>query len=253
MTTAVRFQALPPLSPDEYQALEQSILENGVLVAVIVDEHGVVIDGHHRQKIAAEHRLFCPTREVRDLDDAQKRTMALSLNLDRRHLNREQRRALVAESIKADPQLSDREHSRRTGVSPSTAGSVRQDLESEGEVSKLDSRVSGDGRERPSSQPPRPTPEPELPPDDPYESFPNEVSSEDVAVEPDPQRKPRDTPITKSFFTANFELRKAVERVVRLSENDRFKKNKDQISGCHLSDLIRARDAINGVIQQLEG
>ena len=67
------------------------------------------------------------------------------------------------------------------------------------------------------------------------------------------QQKPRETPITKTFSSANFELRKAVERVVRLSENDRFKKNKDQISGCHLSDLIRARDAINGVIQQLEG
>lgn len=288
MTTAVRFQALPPLSPDEYQALEQSIAEHGVMVPIIVDEHDVVIDGHHRQKIASEHGIACPKRTLRDLDDAAKRTLALSLNLDRRHLTREQRRALVAESIKADPQLSDREHGRRTGVDHKTAGAIRDKLQSTGEIPQSDVRVSGDGRVRPSHQPPRPepvVPEQHLPPlpenymgyfadeqeasdalamadmsDSEFESALEAARSEgDLSAQnvlqqgPPEQRKQRDTPITKQFWTANYELTKAVQRVVRLSENDRFKKNKDQISECHLSDLVRARDAINGVIQQLEG
>lgn len=68
-------------------------------------------------------------------------------------------------------------------------------------------------------------------------------------VPKDPRRKP----ITDAFGRANYELRRSVERVVRLTDDDRFQKNKDQISGANLSDLIRARDALNGVIQQLEG
>lgn len=66
-------------------------------------------------------------------------------------------------------------------------------------------------------------------------------------------KAPRRKPITEAFDSANYELRRSVERVIRLTEDDRFTKNKDQISGANLSDLIRARDAINGVIQQLEG
>ncbi|MDO3331571.1 hypothetical protein [Mycobacteroides abscessus] len=77
--------------------------------------------------------------------------------------------------------------------------------------------------------------------------------ADDLQSDEVPQRKSPEPPITKSFSTANYRLTLAVKAVVRLSENDRFKKNKDQISGCHLSDLIRARDALTGVIQQLEG
>jgi hypothetical protein len=71
--------------------------------------------------------------------------------------------------------------------------------------------------------------------------------------QPAAPKEPRRKPITEAFDNANYDLRRVVERVVRLVEDDRFKKNKDQITGSNLSDLIRARDAINGVIQQLEG
>lgn len=294
MTTAVRFQALPPLSPDEYQALEQSIVEHGVMVPIVVDEDDVVIDGHHRQKIALERGLHCPKRTLRNLDDAAKRTMALSLNLDRRHLTREQRRALVAESIKVDPQLSDTVHAKRTGVSDKTVTTVRSELESTSEIPKLDKTIGADGRARPAAQPrPEPVvPEQQLPPlpenymgqyfsnteeqansaalanmsEGQFESAIEAARAEDDLSAPNvikhgdghtppsaPQVGSRKPPITKSFLAANYRLTQAVGSVVRLSEDDRFKKNKDQISGCHLSDLIRARDALNGVIQQLEG
>ncbi len=68
-----------------------------------------------------------------------------------------------------------------------------------------------------------------------------------------PQRKSPDKPITKSFDSATYDLKRVVKRVVNLSENDRFKKNKDQIADVNLSDLIRVRDALTSVIQQLEG
>jgi ParB-like chromosome segregation protein Spo0J len=135
VSNPVLFQALPPLSPEEYHDLEQDILANGILVPIIVDEHGVVIDGHHRQKIAKDHNLPpCPSVKKTGFTDTEKRSMALSLNINRRHLTREQRRALVAESLKADPQLSDREHGRRTGVSDKTATKVRCELEESAEI-----------------------------------------------------------------------------------------------------------------------
>ncbi|WP_458317159.1 hypothetical protein [Mycolicibacterium brisbanense] len=74
------------------------------------------------------------------------------------------------------------------------------------------------------------------------------------APQPPPDAAPQKRrPLPDAFGSANFELRKAVERVVRLTGDDRLKKNKDQIVGSNLSDLIRARDALTSVIQQLEG
>ena len=42
-----------------------------------------------------------------------------------RHLSREQRRALVAESLRSDPILRDRDHARRCGADHKTVGRVR--------------------------------------------------------------------------------------------------------------------------------
>jgi len=71
--------------------------------------------------------------------------------------------------------------------------------------------------------------------------------------QPAAPKEPRRKPITDAFDAANYDLRRLVERVIRLTEDDRFQKNKDQIVGANLSDLIRVRDALNGVIQQLQG
>lgn len=149
------FQFLPRLSDDEYTALEKSIREHGVQVPIVVDESRAVIDGHHRKEIAERIGIECPRRFAMDLTDEQKRTLALSLNLDRRHLSREQKRELVEKSLQADPHLSDRQHAERTGVSPTTVGGRRAAMEASGGLSSLDSRTSADGRERPASQPPR--------------------------------------------------------------------------------------------------
>ena len=43
----------------------------------------------------------------------------------RRHLSREQKRELIAESLRSDPILRDRDHARRCGASPTTVGRVR--------------------------------------------------------------------------------------------------------------------------------
>ena len=192
-------------------------------------------------------------------------------------LDREQRRELV--SYLSGEGLSNRNIAGMVGVDE---GTVRNDQKARAEFSARDPhRTVTDtlGRQQPAAKPPRP-PEPADQPEPPVvvcrdcdgygceTCFPEEVSAaleqeNDGAASPlealqrqidqAPQRKPPEKPITKSFDSAAYELKRAVKRVVSLSQNDRFKKNKDQIADVNLSDLIRVRDAIDGVIQQLEG
>ena len=129
MSSAVRYQVMPPLSSEEYQELHDDIKVNGVLEPIHVDEEGVVIDGHHRSKIANELGIVCPVITHDDLDDVGKRSLAFTLNLKRRHLNREQRRALIAESLKLDPMARDAEHAKRTGADPKTVKRIREEVQ----------------------------------------------------------------------------------------------------------------------------
>jgi hypothetical protein len=61
------------------------------------------------------------------------------------------RRAVVAASLRAAPELSDREHARRTGATDKTVGSVRRDLEESAEIPHFLRRV--DPRTGKQSQP----------------------------------------------------------------------------------------------------
>jgi len=88
-------QVMPPLSEEEYAALRNDIERNGILVSVVVDQHGRILDGHQRVKIANELGIDYP-REVREVaDDNEAQDLALTLNMVRRHLNREQKRVLI--------------------------------------------------------------------------------------------------------------------------------------------------------------
>lgn len=140
---------MPPLTPEEYSELEESIRANGVIVQVVTDEHGTTIDGYNRSEIADRLGIDCPKQVRAGLTEQEKRTLAFELNLNRRHLNREQKRILVANSLIADPQLSDREHARRTGVSHPTVAAVRRELEQTGDVENLSTRTDALGREQP--------------------------------------------------------------------------------------------------------
>ncbi len=47
------------------------------------------------------------------------------------------------------PEKSDRQLAKAIGVSPTTVGTARKDLEQKGEVSKLDTSIGKDGKEYP--------------------------------------------------------------------------------------------------------
>ena len=235
MSSAVRYQVMPPLSSEEYQELHDDIKVNGVLEPIHVDEEGVVIDGHHRSKIANELGIPCPVITHDDLDDAGKRSLAFTLNLKRRHLNREQRRALREESLKRDPQLSNREHARRTGADHKTVTADRERLESLGEIPQVDKTTDSMGREwkvdRPASQP-------ESAPGITSEEVDelNQLPTEQSTMEqPEPEakaepQKPRRTPITDDANRIGWEIRKAAEKLEALTEDDRYDTNKEKVT-----------------------
>ena len=57
------FQSLiPPLSEDEYERLEKSILSEGVRNPIIT-WNGTIIDGHNRYNVCEEHGIECPQVE----------------------------------------------------------------------------------------------------------------------------------------------------------------------------------------------
>lgn len=91
------YQLLPPLDVAELAALRESIATFGLLQPVIVDEAGEVLDGHHRVAICRELGLAYQTVTLPGLTAEQKIEQALALNLARRHLTPEQKRALVLE------------------------------------------------------------------------------------------------------------------------------------------------------------
>jgi N6-adenosine-specific RNA methylase IME4 len=101
--TTDKYQILPPLSAEEFAALKEDIERNGVLVPVEYDEHGTILDGHHRvqahTELRNEGKALPPwPRLVRSgMSEEQKRQHARTLNLTRRHLTKETRELLWIE------------------------------------------------------------------------------------------------------------------------------------------------------------
>lgn len=159
------YQVMPELSADDFETLKADIAKRGVLVPVEYDEHGNILDGHHRVRVCEKLGITEWPRFIRKgLSEAEKRTHARNLNLARRHLNREQKRELIAADLKDDPTRSNRQVAQGLGVSPTTVTTVRAELEETGTVSKLDTVKGKDGVTQPARKPIRtafvdPTPE----------------------------------------------------------------------------------------------
>ena len=141
---------LPPLSPAEFAELKESIRRTGVLVSIVVDADGGIIDGEHRERACKELGIFCP-REVWEFSsNAEKCQMAISLNVKRRHFTVKQRREVIAAYLRVDPAINDNELGEIVGVSKNTVAAVRAELESTCQIDKLEQRRGRDGKDRPA-------------------------------------------------------------------------------------------------------
>ncbi len=147
------FQPMPELNPEQFDSLRADIAQHGVLVPIVVDQHGRIIDGHHRAAFAAELGIDCP-RKVRPVaDDADAWDLAVTLNCARRHLTREQTREVIAAELRRRPADSDRAIARRVGCSHPTVAAVRWSLVDLGDVESLSTRTDSIGRQQPVRRP----------------------------------------------------------------------------------------------------
>lgn len=146
----MKYQLLPPLSPEEFASLEASIIEHGVLVPVEYDEAGEILDGHHRVQICESLGLVDWPRFVRKgLSEIEKRSLARELNFARRHLSTAQKQALIADQLRDTPSISSRAIAARLGVDDKTVGKVRRELERTAEIPQFNETKGQDGKDRP--------------------------------------------------------------------------------------------------------
>jgi ParB-like chromosome segregation protein Spo0J len=154
--TKKKYQVMPPLSDEEYQALKEDIAERRVMLPVVLDGEGNVIDGHHR--IRAVEELRAEGRSVRDPititrwdleTDEDKRDEAWRLNMQRRHLNREQKQEAIKRKLKESPEWADNRIAKLLGVDGKTVRFMRVMLEGRKEIAKVKKVVGADGKEYP--------------------------------------------------------------------------------------------------------
>lgn len=248
MTT---YQLLPALHGDELDALRADIAAHGVRVPIDVDEHGAILDGHHRAALAAELGVDCPARLVAGLTEQEKRAHALAVNVHRRSLTLEQRRELVAH-LRAEG-LSVRGIATATGLPKSTvADDIAAQVSDSGHLAE--NVVGTDGKIYPASRSAAAPSYPEYFGDAAEEAFAfacadageeaferalaeskaaGDLSREDIltrlqqptpdAVEAAPlrMRGRRRRPWNEAYRDAVFELERAIERVARLKADDR--------------------------------
>ena len=96
-----KYQVMPNMPPEQFEALKADIAERGVLVPIDVDEQGHILDGHHRYRACAELGLTdFPTIVRPGLSEEERRIFARKNNMLRRHLTRKQTRELIGEQLK---------------------------------------------------------------------------------------------------------------------------------------------------------
>lgn len=130
--TRNRYRLLPPLPPDEYEALKSNIALNGIIVPVVTDENDNILDGFARRQIAEELGYECPTVVEPGLTEEEKRLLVRALNLARRQMNQAERRQLIADQLQETPHRSNKWIAKRLGSTHRTVKAVRDHLEAGG-------------------------------------------------------------------------------------------------------------------------
>jgi hypothetical protein len=120
---------LPPLPAKEYAQLRDSIKERGVLQPLLITADHVLIDGHERWKAIQELGLTrYPLRVLGNLCEAERKELAIRLNVERRHLSRAERARLLEMILVEAPSKSTREVAEMFRVDHSTVSRTRKKL-----------------------------------------------------------------------------------------------------------------------------
>ena len=147
-----KYQLLPDLPQEEFEALKADIAARGVQYAVIQDEQGNTLDGHQRERALAELGIKrYPITVMSGLAEEEKRHLVYSLNVKRRHLSTKQKQALVEQELKRTPDIASQWLAEILGVDTKTVQAARKRLESTLEIPVLKKLRGKDGRNRVAS------------------------------------------------------------------------------------------------------
>lgn len=149
----------PLLSETELDELATDIQKNGLLQPVLMYQ-GQVLDGRNRI-LACEKVGIEPGRVEYTGDDPV--GVVVSLNIRRRNLTRAQKRDLIAKLLKMQPEKPDLTIAKAVQASPTTVGTIRAELEENGDVSNLETRTDSTGRQQPARKPRQPKQQPKQP------------------------------------------------------------------------------------------
>jgi ParB-like chromosome segregation protein Spo0J len=144
-----KYQPLPDLPPDGFEALKADIAQNGLQYPIIKDEKGNTLDGHQRER--AERELGnknYPIKVIPGLTEEQKWHFALAVNVKRRNLTTAQKRELIEQELKRTPDIADNWIAEILAVDDKTVRAARKRLESTSDIPKLTKLRGKDGRSR---------------------------------------------------------------------------------------------------------
>ena len=155
MSDATPYQFFEDLPAEQFAALKADIRDIGVQVPVVVDQMGIILDGHHRVRAWTELKAEgwdgadYPRRVMVFRNEAEKRIHARTLNLLRRQLTKEQVKA-HAIAMRADGATLEAT-AAAAGVDPATVMRWTR-----GESTFANAKVEGkDGKARPATYRPR--------------------------------------------------------------------------------------------------
>jgi|GEM_PF-3301269 len=157
-----KYQVLPPLSPEAYEALKSDIQEHGVLVPIefVREDDGslCVIDGHNRLAICIELGIkdYPSVVRINLGNEAEKRAYARRINLVRRHLGSSAKRELIKAQLVETPTHSDRMIAAMLGVTNKTVAVQRKFLEETDVIPRALQRLGLDGKSRKNAEPIKP-------------------------------------------------------------------------------------------------
>lgn len=118
-------------------------------IVVDADDPTVIIDGHHRKRIADELGKECPILVTQFDDDAHRLVTALRLNSNRRHLTANDRRKAIGNYLKQHTKTNDNQLSKMIGCSHNTVKDVRAELVKNGDIPTIEEFKGNDGKLRP--------------------------------------------------------------------------------------------------------
>jgi hypothetical protein len=163
----------PELPEDELLALGEDILAHGLqtpIALIVVDGENFLVDGRSRldaaemagcvlefemdpgdvphMSIDGKISLFDWLDEDTDID-----AFVFSANFHRRHLTAEGKREAIAQRLKANPDLSDRQIAKMVKVDNKTVAKVRREQEAREEIPHVAARTDTKGRQQPARKP----------------------------------------------------------------------------------------------------